>query len=92
MGVEKWEARLKIYFQRHLIVRRQGIDARPFFSTGDKSLLIRPESIAFGCPSIRTKALSRHSRPVRCVSIACLSRGFEDQSSGRFTLHHQTVG
>jgi hypothetical protein len=25
---------------------------------------------------------------VRCVSTAFLARGFEDQSSGRFTLHH----
>ena len=43
--------------------------------------------IPAGCPSIRAKALSRHTKPVRYVSTACLSRGFKDQSSGRFTLH-----
>jgi len=35
--------------------------------------------------------LSRHRSPVRCVSTAFLARGFEDQSSGRFTLHHHSV-
>ena len=45
-----------------------------------------------GYPSIRTKALSRHRSPVRCVSTACLSREVEDQSSGRFTLHRQMAG
>jgi len=28
----------------------------------------------------------------RCVSIACLSRGVEDQNPGRFTLHHHSAG
>jgi hypothetical protein len=35
-----------------------------------------------GHPSIRSKGLSRHKFPVRCVSAAMFAREVEDQSSG----------
>ena len=45
-----------------------------------------------GWPSISRKALSRQNYSGRCVSTACLARGFEDQSSGKLTLHHPPGG
>ena len=38
-----------------------------------------------GCPSIRAKALSRQSYPVRCLSTAAFAREVEDQDSGNLT-------
>jgi hypothetical protein len=37
-------------------------------------------SLFAGCPSIRSKALSRDKNPVRCVSTALFASLVEDQS------------
>jgi len=46
-----------------------------------------PEAVkpSGGWPSIRAKALSRHSCPGRGVSPACVAREVEDQDSGHLT-------
>ena len=44
-----------------------------------------------GWPSIRAKALSRHSSPGRCESTACFAREVEDQDSGYLTCNHFSV-
>jgi len=42
----------------------------------------------YDTPIDKVEGIVKHKNPVRCVSTAFLARGFEDQSSGRFTLHH----
>src|SRR5271166_7109246 len=44
-----------------------------------------------GCPSIRAKALSRHSCPGRCASTAFFAREVEDQDPGNLTLNHSAA-
>ena len=50
----------------------------------------RPYSIA-GCPSIRTKALSRANFSWRCFRTVGFAREVEDQGSGNLTLNHPAV-
>jgi hypothetical protein len=39
-------------------------------------------------PLDKDEGIVKHKNPGRYVSAACLASGFEDQISGRFTLHH----
>ena len=42
----------------------------------------------FGCPSIRTKALSSDTAPWQCFSHRVFAREVEDRSSGNLTVNH----
>jgi len=75
----KIEAKLNALPQ--FITQIDGLDIH-FIHVRSKHKNALPLIVTHGWPSIRSKGLSRHKTPVRCVSTANLARGVEDQSSG----------
>src|SRR5580658_4088613 len=70
----------------------QGVQGAPSLrSKGGSSIVIFVARSFSGCPSIRTKALSRDTDLSQCFWHRVVARGWRTKNSGNLTVNHVSV-